>query len=457
MRPRSFGFAAFVVGALFLATAYGPDLGGGFVKDDAPWIETARAAIDKPASALMVDSSGLFFRPLVTASFAADYLLHGLHARGYGLTNLLLCIGCIAAIGALLRELGLSAVAASAGLLAWTLNPHGVGMALLWISGRTSLLMALFSTIAVLAFMRREHPIAALFLLAALLAKEDAVAVPAIAVACMYAAGRLNRRDVLAGLAWMAAAAVVYFTLRLRTSAMTPATAPWYYQLLTNPASLAINTLSYLDRAGTSAAIVTIVAGAIYGAGSNRRSPDPSRHAGPSTVALVGIAGLWFTAGLAITVRIPVRSDLYAVFPSIGPAIACGALVDWFRSRAAPAGLASRDRLLATFFAALLFLVPVYRVRNARFTEPARLSTLVQERLAADRAALPDHGTIVFEDAPAKFSTFGDAFDGMSSSMVRLFTGRPFTADILIPPDIARQPDEIARYALRDGSVVRVH
>ena len=35
------------------------------------------------------------------------------------------------------------------------------------------------------------------------------------------------------------------------------------------------------------------------------------------------IAALWFVAGLAITIRVPVRSSLYAVFPSIGPALAC--------------------------------------------------------------------------------------------------------------------------------------
>jgi hypothetical protein len=447
MRPRTFALTATIVGALFLAAAYAPDAGLGFVKDDAPWIETAVEAIHHPASAFAVDSSGFFFRPLVTASFAADYALHGSTARGYGLTNLLLCFACAGAIALLFRALGLSAVAIATGLLAWALNPHGIAMSVLWISGRTSLLMALCSTLAIFAFLRRQRAVGAALFLAALFAKEDAVAVPLIALACAYAANRLNRREALRALAWMAGALAVYFVLRLRTSAMTPATAPWYYRLLTSPWAIGINGLSYLDRGGTSAAILTLLVFAVY-----RVEPAPlSRQ-----VRLFAVAVLWFAAGLAITVRIPVRSDLYAVFPSIGAALACAAFVDACRSSLPAERLRPRDGLLAVLFVLLLLLVPIYRDRNARFAEPARVSGLTQERLRADLGSLPEHGTIVFQDTPAKFSTFGDAFDGMATSSVRLFTGRPFTADIVMPPETVSPADEAARYGLRDGAVVRL-
>lgn len=450
MSSRSTAAAVLVAGALFLIATYAPDLGRGFVKDDASWIQTAAAAIDHPASAFMVDSSGYFFRPLVTASFAADYALYGTRALGYGITNFLLCLVCAAAILWLLLELGLTPIGASAAVLAWALNHHGIGMALLWISGRTSLLMTASSTLAVLAFMRRRHALAALLLLAALFAKEDAVAVPVIAAACALATGRGQWRTMAAGLAWLAAAAAVYFALRLRTSAMTPATAPWYYRLLTSPTAITINFFSYLDRAGTSAAIVAAIALAVYGARGATR-------AGLSTRArLFAAAVVWFAAALAITVRVPVRSDLYAVFPSIGAAIACGAFIDALRESAPHDRIGSRDRLLAGALAALLVLVPVYWARDARFSEPARLSAQVQQRLAADVSSLPAVGTIVFEDSPSRFSTFGDAFDGMSSAVVQLFTGRRFTADIVMPPATASPADEIARYAIHDGHVIRL-
>jgi hypothetical protein len=447
MRPRIFTLAVILVALIFLGATYGPDLGLGFVKDDAPWIATAVEAIHRPASTFMVDSSGYFFRPLVTASFAADYAMYGTNARGYGVSNLVLLLACLAAIAWLFRELGVSAAATAAALLAWVVNPHGISMALLWISGRTSLLMTVCSVVAIVAFLRSQRAIGALLFLAALFAKEDAVAVPVLVVACFYALGRLDRKEIALALAWMTAAAAIYFALRLRTSAMTPATAPWYYRLLTSPWAIAINGLSYLDRAGTSAAAIALASAAIY-----RSAP-----AGPPRRArLFVVAGVWFVAALAITVRIPVRSDLYALFPSVGAALACAAAIDALRAGLAPARLPSRDRAFAIVLAGLLLLVPVYRIRDARYAEPARVSARVQQALADDLATLPARGTIVFQDAPARFSTFGDAFDGMATSVVQLFTSRPFTADIVMPPETVSPADEVARYALVDGNVVRL-
>ena len=448
MPSRQFQFVIAAIGAAFIAAVYLPDLGAGFVKDDCLWVVTAAGTLHHPAALFTVDSSGFFFRPLVTASFALDYVLHGVNARGYGLTNLALCIGCVAAIVMLFRELGASAAAAAVGALAWAVNPHGIGMALLWISGRTSLLMTLCSVFSILAFLRGQRVIGAVLLLCAMCAKEDAIAVPVLAFACAYAAGRAGTRE-LPGLmmsaAWMTAAEAVYFALRMRTSAMTPATAPWYYQLLTSPWHIAINGLSYLDRAATGAAVIVCVAAVVYGA-----RPVLTSRARRG----LAVAALWFAAGLAITVRIPVRSDLYAVFPSIGAALACAIASDAFRggSRNAAAG----DRILAGALAALLLLVPVYWTRDARFTEPALLSARMQHTLTTDLATLPDRGMVVLQDEATRFGTFGDAFDGMATSALQLFTGRPFTAEIVTPEDQAVRPGEAARYRLSQGRIERI-
>lgn len=438
-----------LIGVAFLVAAYVPDLGAGFVKDDAAWIATAVDALHRPSSLFMVDSSGYFFRPLVTASFAADYVLHGVSARGYGFTNLALCLGCVAAIVMLFRELGVSAVAAAIGALVWAINPHGIGMALLWISGRTSLLMTLCSTFSILLFLRGQKVASAALLLCAMFAKEDAVAVPIIAFACAYAAGRISRvhrNDLIQGALWMTTAEAVYFVLRVGTSAMTPATAPWYYRLVSSPLAIAINGVSYLDRAATGAAVVALVAWMIYRA---RPVLTPRQQRG------LAVAAIWFAAGLAITIRIPVRSDLYAVFPSIGAALACALLVDACRAGSQTA--ASRDRVLAYALAALLLLVPIYRIRDARFVEPARVSAHMQQALVADLATLPERGTIVLQDEAARFSTFGDAFGGMATPALQLFTGRAVTAEIVTPEAQAPRPNETARYRLMAGQIRRIH
>src|SRR5947199_9501692 len=85
---------------LFVTAVYLPDVGRGFVKDDFGWVETGRAALDSPSQALLPKTPG-FYRPAVTLTFAADYLLHDGRPPGYGFTNLALDLLCICASGAL--------------------------------------------------------------------------------------------------------------------------------------------------------------------------------------------------------------------------------------------------------------------------------------------------------------------------------------------------------------------
>ena len=133
---------------------------------------------------------------------------------------------------------------------------------------------------------------------------------------------------------------------------MTASTAPWSYQLSSNPLTITINALSYLDRGATGAAIVSAVACAVY-----RLRPTFT----PAHRRLLAVAALWFIAGLAITVRLPVRSDLYALFPSVGAVLACAVVIDAARSNARSH---SRDPMMAAVLATMLLLVPVYRGRE---------------------------------------------------------------------------------------------
>ena len=292
MPSRQFQLWVAAIGAAFIAAVYIPDLGAGFVKDDSLWILTAAGALRRPASFFMVDSSGFFFRPLVTASFAFDYLLHGVSAGGYGFTNLALCLGCVAAIVILFRELGVSAAAAAIGALAWAVNPHGIGMALLWISGRTSLLMTLCSTFSILAFLRGQRALGAVLpFLGDVRQGRCRVAVLRPGIRRAYAAGRTARRDLRPWRAprWMAAAEAVHFVLRMRTSAMTPATAPRISPAPVESVGHCDQRRELSDRAASGAALIACVAGIVYRTravltGSARRGLAP--------------AAIWFAAGL---------------------------------------------------------------------------------------------------------------------------------------------------------------
>ena len=121
---------------MLIAAVYLPDIGRGFVKDDFSWIRAARAVIEKPSDLVIPQQAG-FYRPLVTASFALDHLVHGWQPRGYGWTNLALYAACAVAIACLGMTLGLSRWAAVVAAFMWAINPHGINMALVWLSGRT--------------------------------------------------------------------------------------------------------------------------------------------------------------------------------------------------------------------------------------------------------------------------------------------------------------------------------
>lgn len=99
---------------LFAAVVYVPNVGRGFVKDDFAWVQAGRAGLASFTTIVHPAAPG-FFRPVVTASFVADYAWHGIEPRGFGVTNFLLYCLCAVAIALLLRQVGLSMEATATG------------------------------------------------------------------------------------------------------------------------------------------------------------------------------------------------------------------------------------------------------------------------------------------------------------------------------------------------------
>jgi hypothetical protein len=441
---------ATIIGAVFVACVYVPAVGRGFVKDDFRWLGDARSALEDPVHAVLPRAPN-FYRPLVTASFAANYTLFGLNARAYGLTNVALYLACIAAIWLLLRDVGVGGPAASIGALTWALNPHGINMAVVWISGRTSLMLTVFGVLSTVCFLRRWRLTGALLLLAALLSKEEATVLPFVILVWVPIARRERRvskagtgggdwaLDVLGVLVPL----VVYFALRAQTPALTPSTAPWFYRFTADPRALAINALSYLDRGATFFVVMAAIGVAIYGR-TGLRGVSPR-------LVVAGLA--WFLGGIALTVLIPVRSSLYAVFPSVGIATITAAVFDALR---AADNTRSRDDLrFAAALAAILLFVPLYGRRNERWVEPARLSALTVRALTLDPPAPDAKGVVVFEDEPAPYATFDTALGALASAAVQVVTGRALEARIVTPAE-PWTGQAAARYKLAAGRVERV-
>ena len=205
-----------------------------------------------------------FYRPLVSLTFGLDRLAFGINPRPYGWTNVgLVLIGALL-IRQLAMTLGLTRGAGTLAASLWFLNFHGINQSILWVSGRTSLLVACAGTACAIFIVQRRLLWAVVFLALACFAKEEALTLPFVLAAWLYILGQgiLNQDDPASRIrtmaTWLLGSAVViasYLAIRSQTGAMTPATAPDYYQFTFEPAVVLRNALEYANRAVTTPAI----------------------------------------------------------------------------------------------------------------------------------------------------------------------------------------------------------
>jgi hypothetical protein len=430
---------------LLFLIVYGFDCGSGFISDDFAWILHSRWRDARDI--LWPPGSGAFYRPLVSLSFGLNHAMFGLDARGYGWTNLALTLACAAALAVLARQLRLPAAAALAAAAIWAFNFHGINMAVLWLSGRTSLFVTLFALLAATAWLRGWPLATVAAVAAALLSKEEAVALPAVLSIWALAVGRAQARNRWrdlprpSGRALAAAWAIlpVYLALRASAGAFWFSTAPSYYQPAFDLGRLAANAPQYADRALTTAALAVLLSWIAVRA----RFAISER-----TRAMAVLGTTWVVLFYAITVFLPVRSSLYAVLPSAGAALVAASLVS---DIVAPLTAARRQRLAWAGVAVVLLLTPVYRSRNTRWTELGALSSGVIAQLAARRPELPAAVAIV--DDGATRANLSNAWGQLVPEMVQVvFDG---TLDVTVHPagsPVAPQPGR-AVLQLRGGQL----
>jgi hypothetical protein len=391
---------------------------------------------------------------VVSVSFAIDRHLCGLDARCYGLTNVLLALGCAGGVFALARALSLPRNAALLAAAMWAFNWHGINMALLWISGRTALLLVLFATFTAAAFVRRRFWSASVLLLLTLLSKEEAVLLPAVLIAWAVgtaAVRQVSWRSLAPFLVGSTVAEIVYFSLRLQSGAFTPSTAPPFYRFSFSLGTLVSNTGQYLDRTATFAAVVVILWFV------SARPKATRMTTGLWTVVALGV--LWWLGALALTVFLPVRSSLYACLPSVGAVLVASSLVtaSW------PTLSSAAYRRAILVVTALPFVMwPVYHARNRPLLLEAELST---STLAALQVVASERGAgtvvVVHDDRSGKpplMTPFGGVIQDAANLMVR-----PGIKVWLDPPpgeaapaDLPPPSDIDVELALKQGSIVRV-
>jgi hypothetical protein len=442
--------------AACLLLIYLPDVGRGFIKDDFGWVLHSPLNSFRDMWRLVTDPPGGFYRPLVALSFGADHRLFGLAPMAYAVTNLCVVIGIAIAIKLLTESLGLEPLAATLAAGLWSLNFHGVGGALLWISGRTSLLTTLFAVGAATAFVRKRSLLAGILVLCALGAKEEPIFVPAIFAAWAWidrppggsSASQSTFSQMLSRVWPSLAALAVYFALRWQSHAFTPADAPSAYRLSVSPGVLVANALQYADRSLTFVAAIGLLGAVAF----SRRVPaldDLERRN-----IYKGLT--WLILGFGVTIAIPTRSSLYVCFPAVGSALIGACVI-----RAISRGVPPRRRPLAamTLIVLPVILLPVYWSRNSRLKEEALLST---RALATINAALADgkqvESVLIYERPDARPS-MTSAFGGLLPDAIALTAGRTLTAQITsdaeLPAAAVSDPRRL-HFLLENGDLVQV-
>jgi hypothetical protein len=404
--------AALAPFALFVAI-YAPAAGQGLVRDDYTWILWSRIASFHDLIRLLTTDLG-FYRPLVGLTFAANEWVFGPAPTGYGLTNVLLALGCCASVASLSSALGLPRGAALVAGTLWLLNVAAMPIGVLWISGRTELVMILAATMSATALVRGRLWRSIAWLAVSLFSKEEAVLLPFVLLAWLP----LLPRAPVGRLKWAIASGATlagYLLARTFAGATSATNAPAFYRFTFDPATVATNLGWYSIQATALSAIVIVTAAIVLGRRHGNQHADRSPR-----LVLCGL--LWIAGGLALTVWLPVRSHLYVALPAVGAALGAAAVcADWW-TRTTPA------RQRAALIAAIAFvvtLVPVHARAAREWITRTKFAAVALSDLARLTADLPDGASVVLaDDRNDPNGNLASVFGTMANEAAELVSGR---------------------------------
>src|SRR5207245_1372690 len=127
---------------------------------------------------------------------------------------------------------------------------------------------------------------------------------------------------------------------------------------------------------------------------------------------------------------LPVRSSLYACFPSVGASLIaaeiCSAL--W---RASPS--TRQRRAMVAAIVLVIAAAPIYRARSRRWVDPAEFSASILRQLERLTAPLPDESSVVLIDERDTRVNLASAFGTLVSDACLLQTGRRHASLTSVP------------------------
>jgi hypothetical protein len=264
-----------------------------------------------------------FYRPLNHLSFGLTYHFFGLNPYPYGLFNLLLLLGSSYLVFRIAEEVLSDARLAWLLAVGWLADVKVVSSVVLWGVGRTSGMEVFFMLLAVFAVLPARtwslalrYSVACVAMALALLSKEGALVgslfVVAAAIHGMRRTGRARAGPIAVLVLLLAAVTAGYLYLRHASLAMGVESAPAYYRWDLSPVSLLDNLRSYTTRSLAYSGLLIPFLWIVLPPGRQQEPLEPRRRALGAALWITG-----FVLASAPMLPIPVRSNLYAYFPSL--------------------------------------------------------------------------------------------------------------------------------------------
>ena len=441
------GVPVFALIALAIAI-HAPFIGGGFLTDDFLHLDRLRG--QTLGGALVSPDVFGFYRPVPQASLLITLQAGGANAALMRLTNLGIHAAVVCAAYFVARLLLGRAVGAALATLVFVLTPKAHPIAVLWISARAELLMALFVMTAIIGWIRWDRGdgsgwlgLALLGYALALTCKETAVLLPLLLIATPPGA-RAGGRARLTALGAMCALAAVFAIGRLQTGALLPISADPHYDMSTPFGRWLRNGRNYFWRAIVSPLALVVVAAAARSVHRRWRLSWPAlRPLAPFAI----YAGLWFALFILPVLPIASRSEHYLYLPVFGLCVLAGAVADL--------ALSNRrvSRRVAAVALALYVLGGSFQVSRARaLYEDAVFSARLIDAVRANPAIDGHRGSVIIAPGDAVTRRFlQDAIGGYISPAVDLALGRHVPAGLGVSQGF-REPDALVlECQYRDG------
>jgi hypothetical protein len=381
-----------------LALVYAPFIGGDLLTDDFVHFQrlTSRGSI---ADLVSQPDAFRFYRPVTQASLAIELTLHGDRPAFFRAVNVGLHAAVLAMALVVARLILRDEISAALATLAFALTPKAPAIAVLWISGRAELLMALFAFASVAAWIAWVRHGGAHWLLATAVAylaaagsKETAFVLPLLLIFIPAERPRTTARfGAIAALLALGAALLVW---RAHVGALTPMSGDDHYTLLTGLARVLRSVRNYVGRLlPAPIALITMIA--IVRMLDARRRSAPAR-AQPILVTHFVLPLAWMLLFLLPVLPIVARSEIYVYLPAFGMCLVAAVI-----ARALLLDVSRRGAALATIGVFVLTLAGYQVWRAASMHRDLQFSAILLDAFRADADLANRRGAITLVPADA--------------------------------------------------------